>query len=172
MHTPTSHTHTPTPAASFPLRSTPKQFDLTAAQHFDGSHARVPMYLSTYHHTQMRDSATRLHPALLRSSLEMPSQPAASMHSGLERRPCPVQPHPGPASPIQTLLLLCDGYGCQPNPTHTKPCPVHASVAVHIIDDAARSRLPHWHIGTPEPHQTQPHLDSPHVARLQLAITS
>lgn len=137
-----------------PSTPPPTQVDLTAAQHFDGSHARVPTYL--FYVPSYPDEGLS-HAAASSSTAQLTGNALDSQHA--HGSPKMALPRPAPSEaclpyPDQTCLLLCAGYGCQPNPYHTRPCPVLASVAVHIIDDAAGSRLPHWHIGTPEPRQT------------------
>jgi hypothetical protein len=172
MRTPTSHTPRPGRIVSLAPLLPPPPSNLTSLHAASSPMGRVACPCTKVSIRTIHTHMGQLSHAAAPSSTAQLTGNALAACAGLQRWPAPSSPIRG--LPPYSDILLCRWIWLPTHtlPYHSIPCPIHASGAVHIIDDAASSRLPHWHIGTPEPHRT---LTSPHLtscSRLQLAITS
>lgn len=141
-----SHAHAGRPVASSPspIPHHPKQ--LTSVQPAR-QRVSMPEYQRTdvpsYPEPRWEGSATRLHPALLRSSLGMPSKHARVSKDGL--------PPPAPSRGLPTYpdILLCNGYDWQSipaNPSHTMPDTSHGSSSYNRrCRQFKATTLAYWH---------------------------
>lgn len=167
---PTSHpprparSHRPLPPSPMlpPLHpSPPKPEQLTSLQP-----ARLSTNVPGYRGTVVPRWARLSHAAAPSSPAQLTGDALAAC-AGLQRWPAPSSPVQRPAylSRYPAMAITANPY--RPTQPMPYPCPIRPAVAVHIIDDAASSRLPQWHVGThldrSAPHRTSPHLASPHV---------
>lgn len=158
----------PSPHPPLPIARPPPPKQLTSLQ-LPRQWVVVRWYQGTdvpsYPAPRWEGSATRLHPALLRSSMGRSSQHAR----GSRKMACPVQPRPEACLPPLPIQIFCygHGYGLATHTMHI-PCLIHANRSSSYNRRCRQFKattLAYWrtHLERTAPHRTGLDLTSPHL---------